>query len=161
MKNVLLITIPHTGTRFFLKLLEQQYFNSRHHIMRETTEPRPLKQYLFATCHTANWKLILEYIEKYNPVVITCERRYEDVITSFVKRKGDRAEAEYKRHLDGWNILKETITPDVVLSVDAEDKEDRLEKLSKVLGVSLDPEGWGKVGSWEDKNKGRGRDWPI
>jgi hypothetical protein len=161
MKNILLVTIPHTGTRFVIKILEQQYFKSRHHIMREHTEKRPLQLYKFATCHTEYSDLIIEYIEKFNPLIITCERDYEATMSSFKKRKGNKAEEHYQKSLDGYNKIFEKISPDIILSVDSKDRDERLKKLSGILNISLDSNNWKKVGSWEEKNYGRGRDWPI
>lgn len=161
MKNILLTTVPHTGTRFFIKMLEQQYFKSRHHIMRSHTEPKPLRLHKFATAHTEYFDLVIEYVEKFDPIVIACERDYEAVMSSYRKRKGDEAQAHYDKNFEGWQKILEKVTPHVILSVDADDRQDRLDDLSSLLGVDLDPQGWGKVGSWEDKNRGRGRNWSI
>ena len=161
MKNILLVTIPHTGTRFFIKMLEQQYFHSRHHIMRDRTEKRPLTLHQFATCHTEYPKLALEYIEKFNPILITCERHVDGIMESLRKRRGDDAERHYEKALVGYNEIFYNTIPHVSLSFDAEDRQDRLDKLSKIIEHPLDAGTWDKVGSWDDKNHGRGRDWPL
>ena len=115
---------------------------------------------LCCTCAKCT-NLVIEYVEKFDPIVIACERDYEAVMSSYRKRKGDEAQAHYDKNFEGWQKILEKVTPHVILSVDADDRQDRLDDLSSLLGVDLDPQGWGKVGSWEDKNRGRGRNWSI
>ena len=63
MERVFLITVRHTGTRFFLDLIENA-INEKHVLLEEPFE-RPLKPYklAFAHCNVRDFRLIEEYID--------------------------------------------------------------------------------------------------
>ena len=150
LKPVLLATVPHTGTRFFIHLIEAAS-GERHHLMRHNTEQRPLACHPFATCHTVpqNEHLLNSYIEKFDPVLITLERDRQAVIASYKKRgkndgRIDEAYAVQQRFINRYAPL--------VLSVDSQDRKQRLKKLSAILQLSLNTD-WTRVGSWDEKTK--------
>lgn len=155
MRPVLLSTIPHTGTRFFIKLLEQQVFHVRHHIMRDHTEARPLECHTFATCHVGYEDLIKEYVSLFNPIVLTCERDREATRQSYARR--NKLTGSFDNNYVRYDSLFSEVKPDLVLSIDADDRDDRLSDLSELMGVELKTN-WEPVGQW---NKPGGRDWPL
>lgn len=147
-KTILLATVPHTGTRFFLNIIEG-LMSVKHHIMRQDTERRPLREHVLATCHLGpkNWNLICEYIDLFDPVLITLDRDHKRVVTSYEKRgKNDGRLAESYFTSDAFRLKYDPL----ILSVDSEDRAERLSLLSGLLGKPIDTD-WLPVGSYDDK----------
>lgn len=140
--NLLLVTIPHTGTRFFIDLLEPVL--GPHTAMREKSEAHPLQAHNFATCHVEYGALIDEYIALFNPVLVTTTRQMAAVRSSYVKR--GRNDERIWQHFKSWLEFMDKYGP-LVVSVDAQDRDERLRDLSRLIGHDLQTE-WKRKGSY-------------
>ena len=172
-RQILFLTLRHTGSFFFEDILEKQYFNWKpmliHHNAETFNKNFPAFEpedddghsasfiedfNPFVRIHTEWESTILEYWNRFNddekPIVITLERDLDKVRESYKRRfkrthpmsiddsisqsMGEIAfEKHYKHHLS----VLEQIKPDFTLSVDAADKQARLDELATTLGVPL------------------------
>lgn len=148
--DILLATVPHTGTRFFIGLIEEA-IGIDHHIMRARTEPE-LNRYRFATCHIEepNSEFLEKYIETFDPLLIVTDRNPDEVAISWAKRGLDLERLDECRR-----IQQEIITrhDPLIVSVDAADREQKLGKLGQAIGEQL-ATNWQPVGSWPDIHHG-------
>lgn len=151
---ILLTTVPHTGTRFFIELIEKAT-GHEHHIMRARTEPdsrQLLQGYPFATCHIepGNWQLLNWYIDDFQPLVVTTARWPRDVEASWRKRG-----LKLDKMVEGNTLQKQLIRErdPIVVSVDAPNRAERLEQLAQAIGSRLETD-WQPVGSWSHLRDG-------
>ena len=108
----------------------------------------------FVRIHTEWESTILEYWNRFGkdekPIVVTCERDLEKVRKSYIRRvlrfqpmgydsiiseeiAGRAFEKHYEHHLS----VLEQIKPDFTLSVDADNKQERLDELATAIGAPL------------------------
>tara|TARA_R110002050_G_scaffold62552_1_gene137335 strand:+ start:416 stop:1036 length:621 start_codon:yes stop_codon:yes gene_type:complete len=108
----------------------------------------------FIRIHTEWESTILEYWNRFNddekPIVITLERDLNKVKQSYRRRFKERhpmsiddsisesmADVAFEKHYKHHLSVLEQIKPDFTLSVDAEDKQARLDELATTLGIPL------------------------
>lgn len=147
MRPIYYVTVRHTGTRFFLYMLEEA-IGEKHHLI-ETWKDIKSEPYKLAFSHTwpGNYGLITKYITAFNPILIMTERCYGDVVKSWGKRR--RHQAELDKWLDVDRQIKEQNNP-IILSVDSCDRDSRIAALSEALGYSFITD-WKPVGSYKQK----------
>ena len=148
MKQVLLITVMHSGTRFFLSVLEH---GLKTKYLELSEHPEGFNSLAF--CHTwpENRDVIERYIESHNPVIVTCTREYGETAASWKKR--NRRRSDLKAQLEEQEYFIAHYDP-VVLSVDKPDREDRLSLLSEKIGVELETD-WRVIGSYAGIRTGK------
>lgn len=108
----------------------------------------------FVRIHTEWESTCLEFWNRFGPdekpIVITLERDLEKVKQSFIRRTKSRqpmaldqiisseiGELTFNKHYKHHLSVLEKIKPDFVLSVDADDRDERLSNLASTLGVPL------------------------
>lgn len=151
---ILLTTVPHTGTRFWLDIIERAT-GYKHHVIRASTE-KARSIHPLASCHIEpdNYPLIEWYMHAYRPTLITTTRDHDATVKSWRKR----GLALDKMHQG--NELQERLIRDyspIVVSVDAPDREERLHELSQAIGRPLRTE-WKPVGQWAGVRDGAKQD---
>lgn len=126
--NLLLVTMIHTGTRFFVRLIY------------EATGVRPQTIAAegpgFVASHIGPRKIaaIEAFIAKHHPLIVVTERDPVKHQTSCLMKLVDprqviEARTEYWKFRDKYNPL--------VISFDAPDRDEKLAKFSEALGVTL------------------------
>lgn len=132
---VLLVTVPHTGNRFFIRLLETAL--GPHHALRTQTEKGiPKRPYPFAAAHVEHVGLLTAYIASFPELaLVTATRQMEAIYASYNKRGINDGRVE--RHLRRWSDFMRRYRP-LVVSVDAPDREERLQKLCQLIGKKLE-----------------------
>ena len=148
-KPILLATVPHTGTKFFMKIIEESLGVKHYHMRGQILykdKPQPLHRHDLVLAHLSppNWQPIKDYISLYKPVLITTERDYKKVVLSHEKRgKNDgRVEINYRVS----DQFRKKYDP-LILSVDSDDREERLILLSELIGQPLHTD-WLPVGTY-------------
>lgn len=133
--RIVLMTVPHTGTKFFTALLE-------HHFPRVGPKDLIKGVHGFHPMHVSRPNIEL-LTEIRSPTVITTVRDREKVKRSWLARgkKLDTLEQAWREHDD---LIR--LWAPIVVSVD-NDRERRLKDLGKRLGVTFETD-WTPVGAW-------------
>lgn len=133
-RSIMVASVFHTGTRFFLGLIGDAIGEKYFHILHRHphVEWHPL-----VLCHVEakRMKHIYYYMEHYNPVLVMTERDHDKVINSWDKRK-----TKYHTSLGECMALRESLIKEfdpIIVSVDAPDRDERLQKLADAIGVEL------------------------
>ena len=123
---IVLATVPHTGTSFFRDLLRQHF--------------RPYRDFIVRHVHDD------VFADLDNRTVVTTIRDDEDVRRSHIKRGENPGALEgYWRN---WDRVVAEYDP-IIVSVDAVDRDARLDNLSEALGVEFETD-WAPVNAWTD-----------
>lgn len=141
--NILLATIPHTGTRFFLELLRKTLSRRSDCLPPDGVTAR---DYVFVHIEqdTAQCARLFRYIDACRPLVITTERHPEKVRNSWL-RDTARDIGKLPMLYGVYRDLLAKYSP-FVLSVDAPDRQERLDNLGRILGVNFITD-WTPVGA--------------
>jgi len=149
MNDIFLITVRHSGTRFFLDMMEKA-LQCSHHLLEGPNEPNP-KRYPFVFAHINNRDLhcIEKYMEMYSPLLITTERNYQDVHESW--RKRGRRISLLRENIEIAQCLIQKYSP-IIVSVDSIFRDMRLYQLGEALGIKFETD-WEPVGQYGDHGK--------
>lgn len=140
MKSLIMLTVPRTGTGFFLKLLSQ------HFKLIGMSDVHSGKTGLVISHVNVSSLRLLKYLP--NSVILTTWRDWEKVRESFT-RHGDSLNL-FNMHFTAWNNLVAGFNP-LVVTVEPEyegiSREDRLANLGDALGIKLETD-WKPVNQW-------------
>jgi len=124
---VVLATVQHTGSRFFVSLLQERY-----------GAPWPIYQrnrpFYFDHCRDSNMDSIIARVQE-GATLVTTFRPWEDCRISWAKRKVNTYD-EFKEQYNNWISVIQPMA-DCCVSVWAEDRNMLLQDLSTIL--ELDP----------------------
>ncbi len=132
-KNVLLATIPHTGTRFFADLIYRaQQANGFRHVG-------------FAIAHLVpqNRQEIDKFIELYDPLICTTERDATATADSWAGRSEEICPLQ--ESLDYAEQFKAHHNP-IIVSIDSGDRDAKLQTAAAAFGETITTD-WAVVGN--------------
>lgn len=139
-QRILLVTIPHTGTQFFSRLLEQ-HFNRIGFVEMETNPLATGYVQRHTTPETMAW---LPKVRQ--SVTLLTTERDRDAMNASYRRRGKKPNQIDVKFMPCYRELLK-MEP-IVMSVDAPDREKRLVELGRALGVVFKTD-WAPVGVYE------------
>jgi hypothetical protein len=152
MRPILLVTVPHTATRFFADLLSEALHLPNERIRK--TDTGYVCRYI-GTMHFANVELMDRYIARHDPLLVTTVREEAKIRESWEKRIEQREKfgggpiplrSDIDLSLERWLDFVEKYDP-LIVSVDSPEREAMLERLSEAVGVELETD-WRPVGAF-------------
>ena len=141
-KKILFVTIPHTGTRFYLDLMSEV-------LGTPTNFKEPGGSFYYHHTHPLNIPRFTELVVKENFEVITTHRDLYATQASWLRRFPHREDkvAELDSHIDvyyDWVLPRASL----VLSIEPELRELSLEALNAFLNANLTTD-WTPIGHHE------------